>query len=93
MRNDAHNGPLSVRVIAGTRAVFLAIDVAEGARTDLLGFAIGRVAASGECKWLEGRKVFPSVVPNPALRTAFRVTLIPYRASSGRTSTPVREAQ
>ncbi|MES2096779.1 MAG: phospholipase D-like domain-containing protein [Pseudomonadota bacterium] len=58
-------------MIAGTRAVFLAIDVEPEARAGLLGFAIGRVAANGDCDWLEGSKVFPTVVPHPAPKDKF----------------------
>jgi phosphatidylserine/phosphatidylglycerophosphate/cardiolipin synthase-like enzyme len=71
MRNHATSGDFGVRVIAGTRAVFLAIDVKPAARAGLLGFAIGRVGARGVCTWLEGSKVFSSVVPHPVAKNKF----------------------
>ncbi len=80
MRNAANQGALSVRVIAGTRAVFLAIDIAPAARAGLLGFAIGRVDAAGRCKWLQGRKVFKSVVPAPAPEQSFPSNLHPIQS-------------
>ncbi|WP_370677323.1 phospholipase D-like domain-containing protein [Pleomorphomonas sp. PLEO] len=80
MRNFVSQGPLSVRVIAGTRVVFLAIDIAPAERAGLLGFAIGRVDGTGHCTWLEGRKVFPSVVPHPAAKDSFPSNVHPIQS-------------
>ncbi|PIO97367.1 phospholipase D-like domain-containing protein [Pleomorphomonas carboxyditropha] len=80
MRNHNSQGSLSVRVITGTRAVFLAIDIAPAGRAGLLGFAIGRVDATGHCTWLEGRKVFGSVVPDPAPEDSFPSNVHPIQS-------------
>jgi len=69
-----------VQVIAGTRVVFLAIDIAPAERAGLLGFAIGRVDATGHCTWLEGRKVFHSVVPNPVPKDSFPSNVHPIQS-------------
>ncbi|OLP60157.1 hypothetical protein BJF93_14325 [Xaviernesmea oryzae] len=64
MRAEANGKVISLKAIAGTRIVLLAIAIAEEARPGLLGFAIARV--TGETvDWLEGRKVFASMVPHP----------------------------
>lgn len=64
MRVTTETGFLRLRAISGTRVVLLAIDIAEQARDGLLGFAIARLE-NGEPVWLQGRKVFASVEPNP----------------------------
>jgi phosphatidylserine/phosphatidylglycerophosphate/cardiolipin synthase-like enzyme len=59
-------GDFRVRAIAGTYSVMLCFDVAEAARAGLLGFAIKRKAGATSERWLRGKKVFPSIEPNPA---------------------------
>ncbi len=67
MRSEIiEQGDFKVRAIAGTYAVMLCFDVAEPARKGLLGFAIKRKAGAGSARWLRGKKVFPSIEPNPA---------------------------
>ena len=70
MRNQITRGSLTVRAIAGTRVVFLAIAIAKSAGAGLLGFAIGRVK-DGDVDWLKGRKVFASVVADPDPHASF----------------------
>lgn len=65
------NGSFKVRAIAGTYAVMLCFDVSEDAREGLLGFAIKRTAGAGSARWLRGKKVFPSIEPNPAPTAQF----------------------
>lgn len=64
MRNQVSTKDMSVRVIAGTYVVLMAMSVVEKARQNLLGFAIGLVE-NGEVRWLRGTKVFQSVVHDP----------------------------
>lgn len=59
-------GDFKVRAIAGTHAVMLCFDVAEPSRKGLLGFSIKRKVGEGSARWLRGKKVFPSIEPNPA---------------------------
>jgi phosphatidylserine/phosphatidylglycerophosphate/cardiolipin synthase-like enzyme len=64
MRSDASGRVIDLRAITGTRVVLLAIAIASEARDGLLGFAIARISGN-VVDWLEGRKVFASVVPHP----------------------------
>ncbi|MFC2171222.1 phospholipase D-like domain-containing protein [Acidobacteriota bacterium] len=66
MRVTAQAGGVSVRAIAGSSCVLLAMDAADAARQGLLGFAF-RVEnpATGEGRWLRGFKFFEDLVPNP----------------------------
>lgn len=64
MRDEVNTENLSVRVVAGTEVVLLAVRVSELARKGLLGLAYGTVT-DGKVTWLRGRKVFKSVIPNP----------------------------
>lgn len=54
-----------VKAISGTHSVMLCFDVDEQAREGLLGFAINRKSGEGTGRWLRGKKVFPSIEPNP----------------------------
>ena len=66
MRTPTIGNLVRVRAVAGTHTVLLAMDVAESARKDLLGFAIEREDPTEDEKyWLTGLKTFASVVPNP----------------------------
>jgi phosphatidylserine/phosphatidylglycerophosphate/cardiolipin synthase-like enzyme len=58
---------LSVKVVAGTRVVLMALDMPEQARAGLRGFAFKRgVAGSGKpADWLTGIKYFKDLVPHP----------------------------
>lgn len=67
MKNTLQNDGLTVRVVAGTHAVLIGIDVDDLENFDGLGFAIRRTDhTEDEQYWLRGMKVFPSVVPSPA---------------------------
>lgn len=77
MRARATGGSIDLRAIAGTRVVLLAI--AEEARAGLLGFAIARMNGSVP-DWLEGRKVFRSVVPRPDPQDRFPSNLHPIQS-------------
>lgn len=68
MRADNKAGDFSVKAIAGTYTILLALDCAEPRRHGLKGFAIKREtldAATPTTKWLRSLKVFKSVVPDP----------------------------
>lgn len=57
---------ITVRAIAGTYVVILAIDASAQARKGLLGFAIRRTdKTENESYWLQGMRTFESVYPNP----------------------------
>jgi phosphatidylserine/phosphatidylglycerophosphate/cardiolipin synthase-like enzyme len=61
------NKDFSIRVIAGTRTVLLALNCEEQRLDGLMGFAFYR-SAPGETtgRWLRSQKVFRSVVPDPS---------------------------
>jgi phosphatidylserine/phosphatidylglycerophosphate/cardiolipin synthase-like enzyme len=59
-------GDFKLRAIAGTHSVMLCFDVKKAARAGLLGFAIKRKLGTEAARWLRGKKVFPSIEPNPA---------------------------
>ncbi|HEX6534015.1 MAG TPA: phospholipase D-like domain-containing protein [Gemmatimonadaceae bacterium] len=67
MRLQSSAGDFRVKVIAGTRAVLMAIDCPEPRRIGLRGFAFQReVVGSGKpAKWLRSTKVFKSIEPDP----------------------------
>lgn len=67
MRVSASAGDFSVRAIAGTQVVLMAMDCPEPRRSGLLGFAIAKKRSDPESqfRWLRSLKVFRSVVPNP----------------------------
>lgn len=62
MRAKQTNGDLTVKAIAGTHVVILAMDMPQASCDGLLGFGIHRTDhTEDEAYWLEGMKVFPSV--------------------------------
>lgn len=65
MRISQQKGPLHVRAIAGTHVVLVALDMDEGARAGLRGFAIKRGQSGQPQSWLRGIKYFKDLVPNP----------------------------
>src|SRR5712692_9872712 len=67
MRESKSNGPLHVKVVAGTHVILMAFDLDENARAGLRGFAIKRgiVGSSTPAAWLPGIKYFKDLVPNP----------------------------
>ena len=70
VRNKA--GEISVHAISGTNVVTLGLDVTNRGRHGLLGFGIRRDDhAGGKARWLRGRKVFASVVPDPKPKQSF----------------------
>lgn len=63
-------GGLQVFAVAGTNTVSFGIRATATARKGLLGFAIERVdQVTGKRHWVEGYKVFRSIVPNPTPKT------------------------
>jgi len=58
---------LTVRAIAGTRVILLALNCLKDQTKDLMGFAIKRAVAgsSATTNWLKGIKVFKSLDPHP----------------------------
>jgi len=66
MRVTKTAGPLSVKAIAGTRVVLMALDLDPGELNGLRGFAIKRGEVGGPpADFLTGIKYFASLVPNP----------------------------
>lgn len=65
MRASAKSDGISVRAIAGSHAVLLAMNASQAARQNLLGFAIAR-RANGQLHWLNGFKFFKDLVPDPS---------------------------
>jgi len=64
MRNAAQSGGLSVRAIAGTQVVILAMNMAQADCDGLLGFAIHRTDhADQEAYWLKGMRTFAETDP------------------------------
>ena len=73
MRTNESNGTVSVRAIAGAQMVLLAFDITEDRRSELLGFAVWRKAATGEWEALTGDRHFANqerVEPTPATDAA-----------------------
>ena len=64
MRVSKRVNGISVHGISGSRTVLFAMNATAAARKNLMGFAIGRTI-NGQIKWLNGFKVFRSLVPNP----------------------------
>jgi hypothetical protein len=61
MRARKEGGGLTVRAIAGTNTVMLAMDMAAATRKKCLGFAIQRIDHTEDEKyWMRGQKVFAS---------------------------------
>ncbi len=67
MRARTSTGKFKASAIAGTRAIMIALDCDEDARTGLLGFAFRRqrIGTDAEPKWLRSLKVFETVEPHP----------------------------
>jgi phosphatidylserine/phosphatidylglycerophosphate/cardiolipin synthase-like enzyme len=65
MRQSAKSddGKLRVIAIAGTRAILIALDMDDGDRTGLKGFAMKTGKAGAPLQWLTGMKVFKSLAP------------------------------
>ncbi len=65
MRGVFHSksGKLHACAVAGTRAILIALNMANADRKGLLGFAFRRKLGDGEFEWLKGMKVFPSLTP------------------------------
>lgn len=73
MRTKRTSKGLSVRAIAGTNAILLAMDYPQNKCKGLRGFAIHRTDhTENEAYWLQGMKVFPST--NPQLAPGSRVS-------------------
>lgn len=67
MRKKKTNQDLSVRAIAGSNAILLAMNYPKSKRTGLKGFAIHRTDhTADEAFWLEGMKVFAATDPHLA---------------------------
>jgi phosphatidylserine/phosphatidylglycerophosphate/cardiolipin synthase-like enzyme len=65
MRAMASAGQFRASVIAGTRAVMIALDCDNAARKGLLGFAFRRAKGNGQPEFLRSLKVFEAVEPKP----------------------------
>jgi hypothetical protein len=62
MRKIVHSqsNKLHAYAIAATRAILIALNMADEDRNGLLGFAFRWRVGNGEFQWLKGMKVFPS---------------------------------
>lgn len=65
MRVLKENDGLRVKAIAGTHVVLMALDIDEGKRAGLHGFAIKRGQGGQQPEWLRGIKYFKDLVPHP----------------------------
>lgn len=65
MRVSKENDGLRVKAIAGTHVVLMALDMDEGKRAGLRGFAIKRGQGGQPPDWLRGIKYFKDLVPHP----------------------------
>jgi len=64
VRNRARESGVTVNAIAGTRVVFLGLDLIESRRAGCLGFAIQRHDPErDETRWLGGKKTFAATDP------------------------------
>ncbi|HEX5927564.1 MAG TPA: phospholipase D-like domain-containing protein [Baekduia sp.] len=64
MREQRRKNGITVNAVAGTRVVFLGLDLAQPRHAGCLGFAIRRHdAVSGELRWLRGMKTFAETDP------------------------------
>jgi phosphatidylserine/phosphatidylglycerophosphate/cardiolipin synthase-like enzyme len=80
MRNRQASGGLSVNAVAGSYVVLLGLDVAEGMRSGLRGFAIRRADHSeNETYWMTGTKVFESVNAHPAQGVQYSSQVAPFQ--------------
>src|SRR5262245_24701980 len=81
MRVRAEQGSLEILAIAGTRCVLIAMNLPEAEAKGLLGFAIARRKGStGAFRYLEGKKVFRSVVPAPEPEAEFPSNVHPIQS-------------
>ncbi|MCF8325609.1 MAG: hypothetical protein K9I84_11670 [Leadbetterella sp.] len=71
MRSKSNKiGGYVVYAVSGTNSISFAIDFREANTIGLLGFAVERINIStGERKYIDGYKVFESVIPNPDINT------------------------
>jgi phosphatidylserine/phosphatidylglycerophosphate/cardiolipin synthase-like enzyme len=88
MRVSKENGGLRVKAIAGTHVVLMALDIDQGLRAGLHGFAIKRGQSGQSQDWLKGIKYFKDLVPNPDPKDKYSSREQPflwsdYRASPG----------
>ena len=60
---NSDTNKLHAAVFAGTRAILIALNIDDGERNGLKGFAFKRIAPDGTSHWLTGMKVFPSLAP------------------------------
>ena len=64
MRAPAKSGGVTINAVAGTRVVFLGLDLTASKREGCLGFAIQRHdSVTGETMWLRGKKTFAATDP------------------------------
>jgi phosphatidylserine/phosphatidylglycerophosphate/cardiolipin synthase-like enzyme len=64
MRAPAKSGGVTINAVAGTRVVFLGLDLTASKRDGCLGFAIQRHdSVTGETMWLRGKKTFAATDP------------------------------
>src|SRR4051812_1537210 len=78
MRATQTNNGVTVNAVAGTRTVFLGLDLAEAKRAGCLGFAIQRHdPVLQETVWLRGRKTFAETDPGAGPWTAVPTFLHP----------------
>ncbi|MDC6711083.1 hypothetical protein OEZ76_26075, partial [Leclercia adecarboxylata] len=80
MRVSQSSGALRVKAIAGTHVVLMALDMDEGARAGLRGFAIKRGHGGQAQQWLEGIKYFKDLVPNPKPGDSFPSRQQPFQS-------------
>jgi phosphatidylserine/phosphatidylglycerophosphate/cardiolipin synthase-like enzyme len=81
MRVRAEQGSLEILAIAGTRCVLVAMNLPAAEAKGLLGFAIARRKGStGAFRYLEGKKVFRSVVPAPEPEAEFPSNVHPIQS-------------
>lgn len=81
MRAETRSDGFSVRAIAGTRVVLLAMNAREEQTRGLLGFAIARRnTPGGSIRWLNGFKAFRELVPDPARGQRFRTSQHPIQS-------------
>lgn len=71
MRNKSKkSGGYIIYAVSGTNTVSFAIDFREANTKGLLGFAVERInKATGDRKYIDGYKVFPSIIKNPGINT------------------------
>ena len=63
-------GGYTVYAVSGTNTISFAIDFREADTQGLLGFAVERINQStGDRRYMDGYKVFESVIPNPDINT------------------------